>query len=50
VNAFGNNNLVCIALDSIDLVSRALSDMGDKIWIEDPAYWGMRNTLRINGE
>jgi hypothetical protein len=21
--------------------------MGDKIWIEDPAYWGMRNTLRI---
>ena len=34
---------------AIDLVSRALSDMGDKIWIEDPAYWGMRNTLRING-
>ncbi|CAI3119097.1 HTH-type transcriptional regulatory protein GabR [Acinetobacter baumannii] len=34
---------------AIDLVSRALSDMGDKVWIEDPAYWGMRNTLRING-
>ncbi|HBR92409.1 MAG TPA: DNA-binding protein, partial [Acinetobacter nosocomialis] len=29
---------------AIDLVSRALSDMGDKVWIEDPAYWGMRNT------
>ena len=33
----------------IDLVSRALSDIGDHVWIEDPAYWGMRNTLRING-
>lgn len=34
---------------AIDLVSRALSDIGDQVWIEDPAYWGMRNTLRING-
>lgn len=34
---------------AIDLVSRALSDIGDPVWIEDPAYWGMRNTLRING-
>ncbi|MEG0481881.1 MAG: PLP-dependent aminotransferase family protein [Acinetobacter sp.] len=34
---------------AIDLVSRALSDIGDRVWIEDPAYWGMRNTLRING-
>lgn len=34
---------------AIDLVSRALCDIGDQVWIEDPAYWGMRNTLRING-
>lgn len=25
---------------AIDLVSRALSDIGDRVWIEDPAYWG----------
>ncbi|GAA5020020.1 PLP-dependent aminotransferase family protein [Acinetobacter puyangensis] len=34
---------------AIDLVSRALSDIGDQVWIEDPAYWGMRNILRMNG-
>ncbi|MEB3767383.1 PLP-dependent aminotransferase family protein [Acinetobacter sp. MD2] len=34
---------------AIDLVSRALSDIGDKVWVEDPSYWGMRNILRING-
>jgi len=34
---------------ALDLVTRALSDIGDRVWIEDPAYWGMRNTLRING-
>ena len=34
---------------AIDLVSRTLSDHGDRAWIEDPGYWGVRNTLRING-
>ena len=34
---------------AIDLVSRALTDIGDHVWIEDPAYWGMRNILRVNG-
>ncbi|MFZ0022847.1 PLP-dependent aminotransferase family protein [Acinetobacter sp.] len=34
---------------AIDLVSRTLSDIGDEVWIEDPAYWGARNILRING-
>ena len=34
---------------AIDLVSRTLSDPGDEVWIEDPAYWGARNILRING-
>ncbi|KAA8730988.1 PLP-dependent aminotransferase family protein [Acinetobacter qingfengensis] len=32
-----------------DLVSRTLSDHGDHVWIEDPGYWGVRNTLRVNG-
>lgn len=34
---------------AIDLVSRTLTDIGDEVWIEDPAYWGARNILRING-
>lgn len=34
---------------AIDLVSRILCDIGDPVWIEEPAYWGIRNTLRING-
>ncbi|MCX5469999.1 PLP-dependent aminotransferase family protein [Acinetobacter nematophilus] len=34
---------------AIDLVSRALTDLGDHVWIEDPAYWGALNMLRING-
>ncbi|SDB82803.1 MocR-like pyridoxine biosynthesis transcription factor PdxR [Acinetobacter boissieri] len=34
---------------AIDLVTRTLSDVGDRVWIEDPAYWGVRNNLRVNG-
>ncbi|OTG85368.1 DNA-binding protein [Acinetobacter sp. ANC 4558] len=34
---------------AIDLVSRTLTDIGDEVWIEDPAYWGARNILRMNG-
>lgn len=34
---------------AIDLVSRALTDVGDHVWIEDPSYWGVRNILRVNG-
>jgi GntR family transcriptional regulator/MocR family aminotransferase len=34
---------------AIDLVSRTLSDHGDRVWIEDPGYWGVRNSLRVNG-
>lgn len=33
----------------VDLVSRMLCDTGDRVWIEDPGYWGTRNILRING-
>lgn len=34
---------------SIDLLSRALCDIGDRIWIEDPGYWVIRNILTMNG-
>ncbi|MCG2574773.1 PLP-dependent aminotransferase family protein [Acinetobacter sp. ME22] len=34
---------------AIDLLSRTLCDMNDPVWIEEPAYWGIRNILRING-
>lgn len=34
---------------AIDLVTRTLSDVGDRVWIEDPAYWGVRNNLVVNG-
>lgn len=34
---------------SIDLLSRALCDVGDSVWIEDPGYWVIRNILTMNG-
>ncbi|MBB1202080.1 PLP-dependent aminotransferase family protein [Enterobacteriaceae bacterium 89] len=34
---------------AIDLVSRMLCNPGDKAWIEEPAYWGIRNVLQMNG-
>ena len=34
---------------SIDLLSRALCDVGDPVWIEDPGYWVIRNILTMNG-
>lgn len=34
---------------AIDLVSRMLCNPGDTAWIEEPAYWGIRNVLAMNG-
>ncbi|MEW5561783.1 PLP-dependent aminotransferase family protein [Enterobacter asburiae] len=34
---------------AIDLVSRMLCNPGDSAWIEEPAYWGIRNVLQMNG-
>ena len=34
---------------SIDLLSRAMCDVGDNVWIEDPGYWVIRNILNMNG-
>ena len=34
---------------AIDLASRLLADVGDRAWIEEPGYWGIRNVLTMNG-
>lgn len=34
---------------SIDLCARLLTDHGDRVWIENPCYWGARRVLEING-
>ena len=34
---------------AIDLCARMLCDAGDRVWMEDPGYWGARNVLRANG-
>lgn len=34
---------------SLDLVAKMLCDVGDRAWIEEPGYWGIRNVLAVNG-
>jgi len=34
---------------AVDLTARMLSDPGDRVWLEEPGYWGVRSVLRING-
>ena len=34
---------------AIDLCARMLCDDGDRVWMEDPGYWGASNVLRANG-
>lgn len=34
---------------SIDVAVRLLCDVGDRVWIEEPAYWGIRNLLLSQG-
>lgn len=33
----------------IDVAARLLCDDGDVVWIEEPAYWGIRNLLSSSG-
>lgn len=33
---------------ALDLITRALCDPDEHVWVEDPGYWGMKNILRIN--
>ncbi|ATZ12091.1 MocR-like pyridoxine biosynthesis transcription factor PdxR [Erwinia amylovora] len=34
---------------SLDLLAKMLCDPGDRAWIEEPGYWGIRNVLAVNG-
>ncbi len=34
---------------SIDLCARLLTDHGDRVWFENPGYWGARRVLEVNG-
>ncbi len=34
---------------SIDLCARMLTDHGDRVWVENPCYWGARRLLEVNG-
>lgn len=34
---------------AVDLVTRLLTDPGDRVWLEEPGYWGLRGVLAING-
>lgn len=34
---------------AIDVAARLLCDPGDTVWIEEPAYWGVRNLLTASG-
>lgn len=33
---------------AIDLVTRMLCNPGEHAWVEEPAYWGIRNILQMN--
>jgi GntR family transcriptional regulator/MocR family aminotransferase len=34
---------------AVDLVARLLGDIEDKVWVEEPCYWGIRGVLTVNG-
>lgn len=34
---------------ALDLVTRSLCNPGDRAWVEEPGYWGIKNILRMNG-
>jgi GntR family transcriptional regulator/MocR family aminotransferase len=33
----------------LDLAARVLLDRGDRLWIEDPGYWGAQDAFRVSG-
>lgn len=34
---------------AVDLASRMLADHGQRAWLEEPGYWGVRGVLAMNG-
>ncbi len=47
----GGENVVITsgAQQALDLVARTVIDPGDKVWVENPGYAGLRNTLAAAG-
>ncbi|MCP4935744.1 MAG: PLP-dependent aminotransferase family protein [bacterium] len=37
------------AQQALDLIARVIIDPGDKVWLEDPGYHGLRSTLQAAG-
>ncbi len=37
------------AQQALDLIARVIIDPGDKVWLEDPGYQGLRSTLQAAG-
>lgn len=34
---------------ALDIIIRLLAEPGDRVWIEEPSYWGLRNLLLSSG-
>ncbi|MEN3259833.1 PLP-dependent aminotransferase family protein [Sodalis endosymbiont of Spalangia cameroni] len=34
---------------AIDLLAKMLCNPGDRVWVEEPSYWGICNVLAVNG-
>lgn len=34
---------------SMHLIAQVLTDAGERVWLEDPGYWGARSVLRAHG-
>lgn len=34
---------------AVDLAARLLADQQDRVWVEEPGYWGIRGILAMNG-
>ncbi|MET3132661.1 GntR family transcriptional regulator/MocR family aminotransferase [Oxalobacteraceae bacterium GrIS 1.11] len=50
VNCSASQVLITTGIhQSMDLVARLLGDHGERVWVEDPCYWGTRSVLQSLG-
>ncbi len=50
LNCRGENVIITSgAQQALDLIARTIIDPGDKVWVENPGYSGLRNTLKAAG-
>ncbi len=50
LNCTGENVIITSgAQQALDLIARTVIDPGDKVWVENPGYSGLRNTLKAAG-